>query len=115
MNMVIQQKREFGVTFMLILLLILGACKKDKTAVPVVAFKVNSYYPNSGNAGTLVTIEGEGFGTEISNYSATVSGKTAEVISATASAIVLRIPAGGTTGAIALKYKEQSYDVGQYT
>ncbi|RYZ96179.1 MAG: hypothetical protein EOP47_24370, partial [Sphingobacteriaceae bacterium] len=111
----IQYKWSSGIALILLFLSFIVACKKDKTEVPVVPFKINSYYPNSGNAGTLVTVEGEGFGTDISGYSATVSGKTAEVISATASAIVLRVPAGGTTGVITLKHNEQNYDVGQYT
>lgn len=113
--MVIQQKREFAVVLALLLLLIIGACKKDKTAPPQVAFKISSYYPNSGNAGTLVTVEGEGFGTAIDSYSATVSGKAVEVISATPNALVLRMPAGGATGTLALKYNEGSFELGQYT
>lgn len=115
MNKLIKYKWSSGLAVMLLFLTFIVACKKDKTEVPVVPFKINSYYPNSGNAGTLVTIEGEGFGPDVSGYTATISGKVAEVISATASAIVLRIPAGGSTGAISLKYKEQNYDVGHYT
>lgn len=115
MNKLIKYKWSSGLAVMLLFLTFIVACKKDKTEVPVVPFKINSYYPNSGNAGTLVTIEGEGFGNDVSGYTATISGKVAEVISATASAIVLRIPAGGSTGAISIKYKEQNYAVGQYT
>lgn len=100
---------------MLFLLLIIGACKKDKTEPEAVAFKIESFYPNSGNAGTLVTITGTGFGTDIKQYSATIAGKAAEVISATAEALVIRMPEGGTTGALALKYDTQSFDIGPYT
>ncbi|SOD13344.1 IPT/TIG domain-containing protein [Pedobacter xixiisoli] len=113
--MVIQHIRKIGVAIMLLLLLFIGACKKDKTEAPTVAFKINSYYPNSGNAGTLVTVEGEGFGTAIDKYSATVSGKAVEVISATSNTLVMRMPAGGSTGLLSLKYEEQSFEVGQYT
>ncbi|WP_316828284.1 IPT/TIG domain-containing protein [Pedobacter miscanthi] len=113
--MIIQHKKSLSIGLMLFLMLIIGACKKDKTEAVSVAFKIESYYPNSGNAGTLVTITGTGFGTDIKQYSATIAGKTAEVISATAEALVIRMPEGGTTGALALKYDTQSFDVGPYT
>ncbi|WP_293304867.1 IPT/TIG domain-containing protein [Pedobacter sp. UBA5917] len=113
--MIIQHKKGLSIGLILFLLLVIGACKKDKTETPAVAFKITSYYPNSGNAGTLVTIAGTGFGTDIKQYSATIAGKTAEVISATAEAVVIRMPEGGTTGALALKYDTQSFDIGSYT
>ncbi|WP_316751985.1 IPT/TIG domain-containing protein [Pedobacter gandavensis] len=110
----IQHKWNFSIGMMLCFLLFIGACKKDKVAVPVVPFKIDSYYPNSGNAGTLVSIVGEGFGTDLSLYSATISGKAAEVISATESNIVVRMPEGGATGALALKYDSRDFNLGQY-
>ncbi|WP_025145907.1 IPT/TIG domain-containing protein [Pedobacter jeongneungensis] len=113
--MIIQHKRSLSIGLMLFLMLIIGACKKDKTEPEAVAFKIESYYPNSGNAGTLVTITGKGFGTDVRQYSATIAGKAAEVISATAEALVIRMPEGGTTGALALKYDTQSFDIGPYT
>ncbi|TCC86313.1 IPT/TIG domain-containing protein [Pedobacter hiemivivus] len=109
-----QHKWNFSIGMMLCFLLFIGACKKDKVEVPVVPFKIDSYYPNSGNAGTLVSIVGEGFGTELSKYSATISGKAAEVISATESTIVVRMPEGGVTGALALTYDSRNFDLGQY-
>ncbi|TBO40592.1 IPT/TIG domain-containing protein [Pedobacter kyonggii] len=113
--MIIQYKKSLSIGLMLFLLLIIGACKKDKTETIAVAFKIDSYYPNSGNAGTLVTIAGTGFGTDIKQYSAAIAGKAAEVISATAEALVIRMPEGGTTGALTLKYDTQSFDIGPYT
>ncbi|WP_316803159.1 IPT/TIG domain-containing protein [Pedobacter nototheniae] len=113
--MISQHKWNLGIGLMLFFLLITGACKKDKTEPVAVAFKIESYYPNSGNAGTLVTITGKGFGTDINKYSATISGKGAEVISATAEALVIRMPEGGTTGALTLKYDTQNFDIGPYT
>nr|WP_068890015.1 IPT/TIG domain-containing protein [Pedobacter panaciterrae] len=110
----IQHKWNFSIGIMLCFLLFIGACKKDKVDVSVVPFKIDSYYPNSGNAGTLVSIVGEGFGTELSKYSATISGKAAEVISATENTIVVRMPEGGMTGALAIKYESRNFDLGQY-
>lgn len=110
----IQHKWNFSIGIMLCFLLFIGACKKDKVEVPVVPFKIESYYPNSGNAGTLVSIVGEGFGTDLSKYSATISGKAAEVISATENTIVVRMPEGGVTGALAINYDSRNFDLGQY-
>lgn len=107
-------KQKLGICLLSMLLIVISSCKKDKNEEPVVAFKISSYYPNSGNAGTLVNIEGEGFGIAIEKYSATVAGKNAEVISATPNRLVVRMPEGGTSGALSVKYNSQTYEVGQY-
>ncbi|RFZ95476.1 hypothetical protein D0C36_08115 [Mucilaginibacter conchicola] len=112
------KKWSAGVCMLLALLVTFSACKKDKQengGGTNVEAKVTSYYPNSGKAGTLVTVEGQGFGTSINNYSATVSGKNADVISVTDKAVVLRIPADGITGKISLKAGSKTFDVGTYT
>lgn len=98
----------------MLLLMAAGGCKKkhDEAAPEV---KVARYYPNSGKAGTLITIEGEGFGTDRGQYSATVSETPAEVISVTAKAIVLRAPGKGVTGPLTLKSQNRSFPIGQYT
>ena len=113
--MVIQRHWKLGISTMLFFLLFITACKKDETEVPQIAFKITSYFPNSGNAGTLVTVEGEGFGTDIGKYVATISGKSAEVISATETTLVIRMPQGGSTGTLSLKYNEQNFEIGKYT
>eukprot|EP01132_Coremiostelium_polycephalum_P021434 gene21434-25450_t len=100
---------------MLLMLIIAVACRKDKIEPPAIAFKIAGYYPNSGMAGTLITVEGEGFGNDLTNYSASISGVPAEVISATPAYLVLRAPAGGSTGKLEIKYQGQAYTVGQYT
>lgn len=101
--------------FLLLLLLGLAACEKKEDTGGSVEATIESYYPNSGNAGTLVTIEGQGFGTTISAYQATVGGATAELISATSNTLVLRIPEGGSTGKLEIKYNGKTFDVGTYT
>lgn len=111
----IQHKWNFSIGIVLCFLLFIGACKKDKVEVPVVPFKIDSYYPNSGNAGTLVNIVGEGFNTDINKYTADISGKAAEVISATATKLVVRMPEGGATGTLVLTNDGKSFDIGKYT
>lgn len=100
---------------LLLLLIVSVSCRKDKIEEPQLVVKVTGYYPNSGMAGTLITIEGEGFGSEINNYSAAISGSPAEVISANPGFLVLRAPAGAVSGQLELKYRSQTYAVGVYT
>lgn len=99
----------------LLLLATVSGCKKKHDNENAPAAKVARYYPNSGKAGTLITIEGEGFGTDRGQYSVTVSEAAAEVISATSTAIVLRAPEKGVSGPLTLKYQERSINIGQYT
>ncbi|MFZ4860746.1 IPT/TIG domain-containing protein [Sphingobacterium sp. Mn56C] len=100
-----------------ILLVVLGVvgCKKKEIEGFRLEPKMTSYYPNSGKAGTLVTIEGEGFGTDISEYTATIGGKPVEVISATEMAVVMRMPETGTSGNIELKFNGKTLSIGAYT
>jgi len=114
MNRMIQHKWNVSIGMVLLFLLFIGACKKDKVELPAIAFRIDSYYPNSGNAGTLVTVAGVGFGTDIGKYSAAISGKTAEVISVTETNLVIRMPEGGVTGALALKYDSKNFEIGSY-
>ena len=104
-----------GICSIALLLVLFAGCKKDKTEVVKVPMEVTDYYPNSGNQGTLVTIEGAGFSTNINDVSATFSGTRADVVSATSSVIVLRAPSGGTSGDIVMKMNEESVTIGKYT
>lgn len=100
---------------LLALLVTFNACKKDKEeGSPKIEPRVTGYYPNSGKAGTLVTIEGEGFGTSIGDYSAAINGKSADVISVTANSVVVRVP-DGATGNLTLKAGNKPFEVGIYT
>jgi len=91
------------------------SCSKKEELVDKVPAKVDSYYPNSGKAGTLVTIEGQGFGGSITEFSATVAGNSADVISVTSTSVVFRVPKGDKSGTIVLKHGSSSFDVGTYT
>nr|WP_295872746.1 IPT/TIG domain-containing protein [uncultured Chitinophaga sp.] len=97
---------------LLCLMGIIQACKKDKIAA-VVPFEVRSYYPNSGNAGTLVTITGSGF----SDGKASISfnGTDAEVLSTTDTLLVVRAPEKGQSGTVTFSNGSKSLTVGEYT
>jgi hypothetical protein len=114
-----QRKFNTGTRMVLCLLslfmLLFNSCKKDEKETVKVPLAVTDYYPNSGNQGTLVTIEGTGFSTSIKDISATFGDVNADVVSATATAVVLRAPATGITGSIAMKMNGQTLTIGNYT
>ncbi|SMC90037.1 IPT/TIG domain-containing protein [Pedobacter nyackensis] len=103
----------FGILTLFIVLF--SACKKDEVEIVKVPVEVKDYYPNSGNQGTLVTIEGTGFPASPNAITATFGGAAADVVSATSTAIVLRAPAGGRTGEIVMKVNNETLNIGTYT
>lgn len=98
-----------------LVLLMLAACKKDKNEIVKEPLKVTDYYPNSGNQGTLVTVEGTGFSSNPSDVSATFSGTPADVVSVTPDAVVLRAPQKASTGQIVMKVNGETLNIGLYT
>lgn len=97
--------------WMICLIGIIQACKKNKTE-PAVEFQVAGYYPNSGNAGTLVTITGSGF---TSAAAIAFEGTPAEVVSTNDTMVVVRAPEKGKTGTITFSNGAKSLNVGRYT
>jgi hypothetical protein len=96
-------------------LIIFSSCKKDKTTASNVELQVNNYYPNSGKAGTLVTIEGTGFDSNLQNNSVEFGGIKGDVISTEADKLVVRAPEGGKTGMIKIGNGNKNIDAGKYT
>ncbi|MEO3405433.1 IPT/TIG domain-containing protein [Mucilaginibacter sp. CAU 1740] len=94
------------------MVMLLGACKKDKDKGVTPQPKVTEYYPNSGGEGTLVTVAGSRFSGSIS---ATFAGIIVDVVSSAATEMVIRAPKGGSSGDIALKLDNASLTVGKYT
>ncbi len=66
------------------------------------AIDLAEFTPNSGVVGTTVTLWGSGFSTTASANSVRFNGTTATVVSATANKLVVTVPAGATTGPIAI-------------
>ncbi|WP_442589430.1 IPT/TIG domain-containing protein [Pedobacter sp. AW31-3R] len=113
-------QRKFKVRVVLtamlgLFILMFSACKKDDTEVIKLPLAVKDYFPNSGNQGTLVTIQGTGFGDEPEKVSATFAGTGADVVSVTPEEIVLRAPLNGKTGDLLLKVNGEEMKVGPYT
>lgn len=115
MNLHVKNMMKKGMFGFGLVLLMLAACKKDKTEMIKEPLKLTDYYPNSGNQGTLVTVEGTGFSSNPSDISATFSGTPADVVSATATAVVLRAPQKGSTGEIVMKVSGETLNIGRYT
>lgn len=101
-------------TLLLVLFIASSGCKRSVQELRF-EFKATNYFPNSGKAGTLITIEGQGLDPDIKNYSASISGTPAEVISATSTFLVVRSPADAVSGKLKLEYQGRSYEIGQYT
>ncbi|MGZ3926360.1 MAG: beta strand repeat-containing protein [Mucilaginibacter sp.] len=78
-------------------LVTLSGCKKNN---PVPAPVINTVSPSSGLAGVSVTISGSNFNTTASGNTVKFNGFAATVTSATAGALVVTAPVGGSTGAI---------------
>lgn len=97
------------------LLIMIGSCKKDKVEHIELPLQVNVYYPNSGKAGTLVTIEGSGFNSEIENNTVEFGGVKGFVVAAEADKMVVRVPEGGKSGNIQISNGTKSLEVGMYT
>ncbi|CAJ4801180.1 IPT/TIG domain protein [Burkholderia pseudomallei] len=59
-----------------------------------------SFMPTHGEAGTHVTLQGQGFDSNAANNTVSFNGTPATVLSATATQLVASVPSGATTGPI---------------
>lgn len=98
-------------TGLLTLVALLQACRKDKD-VPVHQLSINSYYPNSGKAGTLVTVLGTGLSKEGKVLFGDVQ---AEIINSNDTSLVVRAPEKGMTGKMTFAANDKTVDIGNYT
>lgn len=94
--------------------ILISACKKEKQPEPE-PMRVESFYPNSGKDGTLVTIEGSGFPVNRENVKVLFSGKEASLISLQKDKAVVQAPATGTTGVITFMEGDRKTEIGTYT
>lgn len=102
----------YMMAFGLLALLAVQACRKKDDVKPVAQLSISGYYPNSGNAGTLVTITGTGFEPD-----ARVSfGDTeAEILNQNDTSVVVRAPREGQSGKISFAGGDKTMEVGNYT
>ncbi len=82
-----------------LLLLISGGCKKNPVPLKVIP-SISAISPANGSANTMVTISGTKFSTAPASNTVKFNGTTATVTSASASTLVVKAPAGGSTGPV---------------
>jgi hypothetical protein len=100
--------------FLFFSLLLISACKKDdKTVAPPLSIK--SFLPNSGNPGTIVTIQGTGFSRTLTSNTVNFNGTAAQVLSANDTMLVVSAPEKGTTGVLAVSVGGHSVQGATYT
>lgn len=69
---------------------------------PVISFSINSASPLQGAVGTVVTLSGVGFDPVAGNNQVFIGAVRLEVVSATASQIVARVPVQAVTGVLSV-------------
>lgn len=99
----------------LLLLLFIGACKKNEIPPENTPLIIHSFYPNSGKSSTLVTFKGKGFNKVYEQNKVTFGTLQAEVISVTDSSMVALAPADGNTGLIAVSNGVATAEAGTFT
>jgi len=97
------------------LLILVTACKKDRQEGGKLSLQVKGFWPNSGNAGTIVTVSGTGFGAKAADNEVKFNGKAATIVDVRDTVLIVLAPAGGSSGAITVEARGQKADVGAYT
>ena len=83
---------------------IVAACSKDNSlGNEMKTIQFSSIEPTQGPAGQIVVIEGEGFGDYLEDNDLKFNGKSAKIITASTSRLVVVVPEGSITGPITLK------------
>ncbi len=72
------------------------------TAPGVSALAILNFTPQTGGAGTVVTIQGQNFSATPSSNTVTFNGAAATVLTATATTLTVTVPGAATTGPISL-------------
>lgn len=106
--------KEVVYSLMVFGLLFIG-CKKDDDHKAAQPLTVKSFWPNSGNAGTIITISGTGFSNKADRNEVLFNGVAGKIMDARDSVLKVLAPPDGTTGMITLKTADQTKEVGQYT
>ncbi|WP_160715383.1 IPT/TIG domain-containing protein [Chitinophaga solisilvae] len=98
----------------LVLIVFIGlteACKKNDPPIAA-SLAVRSYYPNSGNAGTLITIQGTGL---LAKGTVMFGDKAAEVLNFNDTSMVVRAPENEATVRLTLVTTDKTINIGNYT
>jgi hypothetical protein len=100
--------------FFLVSVALLAACKKDskETMRPL---DITDFLPNSGNPGTVVTIRGTGFSSQLNNNQVAFNGTAARILSANDTALIVQAPDKGITGPLSVTINGHTVTGDTYT
>jgi sugar lactone lactonase YvrE len=103
-------QRVIYASVLLFVMALWSACDNDDDAIEpgTPAPTVLQFSPASGQAGTNVTITGTNFAASTSGNIVKFNGTPATIVTATASSLVVVVPAGATTGKITVSVGGQS-------
>lgn len=101
--------------YLLIAVLLLGACRRDDKNKVDATLRVNGFLPSSGNPGTVVTIHGTGFRKNLPDNSVTFNGMQARIMDATDTTLLVASPDSGSTGPIAVTVAGKTVKGDTYT
>jgi len=74
----------------------------SSVAAPITSLTLGGISAQQGAAGSQITIYGSGFSTTAASNAVTIGGTAATVVSATATRLVVSVPAGASTGNISI-------------
>jgi sugar lactone lactonase YvrE len=101
--------------FFLGLLLIVVACKRDNQEELKMTLAVKSFWPNSGKAGTIVTINGTGFAHLAKDNKVSFNGEEAKVADVNDTVLRVIAPEKGTSGKLTVSTGDKQSEAGVYT
>ncbi|BAV06013.1 hypothetical protein FLA_2028 [Filimonas lacunae] len=97
------------------LLLLVAACKKEKQDNSKLPLQVKSFWPNSGNAGTIVHVTGTGFGATAAENEVIFNGVSAHIMDVQDTIITVLAPTEGTSGMVTVHAGGSKAEAGNYT
>ncbi|WP_285655349.1 BspA family leucine-rich repeat surface protein [Allomuricauda sp. NBRC 101325] len=86
----------------LMALALVWSCSKDDDSPNALTPKITKFSPPSGPVGTVVTIEGQNFSATAAENTVKIGTATATISSATATTLVVTVPAGATNGKVSV-------------
>ena len=80
----------------------MGNLLQKSASLPAGQLALFSFSPNHGNAGTVVTLNGQGFSSTLGNNGVSFNGTSATLQSATPTQLITSVPLGASTGPISV-------------
>jgi len=100
---------KFSGMITLVFFLVWSACKESDDPIPPAATAptLTGFSPTSGTAGTVVTLTGTNFSTDVLDNIVKFNGTVSTVSAATATSLTVAVPTGATTGKVSVEVDNQ--------